>query len=111
MKPQREKRYSIGNTLDFLEIQRKEPGNRPRDERLRDYRNVELQLSHTEILRQSARCMDCGTPFCHAYGCPISNVIPEMNDWIYRGKWQEALNILLSTNNFPEFTGRVCPAP
>jgi glutamate synthase (NADPH/NADH) small chain len=111
MKPQREKRYSIGNTLDFLEIQRKDPGNRPKDERLRDYRNVELQLSHTEIQRQSARCMDCGTPFCHAYGCPISNVIPEMNDWVYRGKWREALSILLSTNNFPEFTGRVCPAP
>ena len=101
----------MGKPTGFLDFERKDPGYRPRDERLRDYKTVELQLSHTEINRQAARCMDCGTPFCHAYGCPVSNVIPEFNDWVYRGKWREALNILLSTNNFPEFTGRICPAP
>ena len=101
----------MGNPTDFMEIPRKDPEYRPRDRRLRDYRAVELQLSHTDIIRQAARCMDCGTPFCHAHGCPVSNVIPEFNDWVDRGKWREALNILLSTNNFPEFTGRICPAP
>jgi glutamate synthase (NADPH/NADH) small chain len=101
----------MGNPTGFLDFRRKDPGYRPREERLKDYRAVELQLSHSEIHRQAARCMDCGIPFCHAYGCPVSNVIPEFNDWVYRGKWREALDILLSTNNFPEFTGRICPAP
>ena len=95
----------------FLDYRRKDPGYRPVKKRLMDYRAVELQLTQEEIHRQATRCMDCGTPFCHAYGCPISNVIPEFNDWVYRGKWREALKTLLSTNNFPEFTGRICPAP
>jgi glutamate synthase (NADPH/NADH) small chain len=94
-----------------MEYKRKDPGYRPRDERLKDYKAVERQLSYDEIHRQAARCMDCGTPFCHAYGCPVANVIPEFNYFVCRGNWQEALNILLSANNFPEFTGRVCPAP
>ncbi|MBW2114705.1 MAG: glutamate synthase subunit beta [Deltaproteobacteria bacterium] len=95
----------------FMEDKRKDPGYRPRDERLRDYRAVERQLSYEEIHQQASRCMDCGTPFCHAYGCPVVNVVPEFNHFVYRGNWQQALNILLSANNFPEFTGRVCPAP
>ncbi len=95
----------------FLEYERKDPGYRPREERLRDYRAVERQLTHEGINRQAARCMECGTPFCHAYGCPVGNVIPEFNDHVFRGHWQQALDILLFRNNFPEFTGRVCPAP
>ncbi|MFP4037160.1 MAG: glutamate synthase subunit beta [Desulfobacteraceae bacterium] len=95
----------------FLEIPRKEPGYRPVEERLRDWRSVERQLGREEIHGQAARCMDCGTPFCHAYGCPLGNVVPEINGAVYRGRWDQALEILLSTNPFPEFTGRVCPAP
>ena len=94
-----------------MEYERKDPGYRPREERIRDYKAVERQLSYDEIHRQAARCMDCGTPFCHAYGCPVANVIPEFNYFVCKGNWQEALEILLSANNFPEFTGRVCPAP
>ncbi len=101
----------MGNPRGFLEFERREPGYRPREERLRDYKAVELRLSHREVLEQSARCMNCGTPFCHALGCPLSNVIPEFNDLVYRERWEDALDMLLSTNNFPEFTGRVCPAP
>ncbi len=94
-----------------MEYKRKDPGYRPREERIRDYRAVERLLSYDDIHQQAARCMDCGTPFCHAYGCPVANVIPEFNYFVCRGNWREALNILLSANNFPEFTGRVCPAP
>ena len=101
----------MGKVTGFLEYPRREPGYRPVAERLRDYRAVEQQLSHAEVQRQAARCMDCGTPFCHAFGCPLGNIIPEWNDWVYRGLYHEALEILLATNNFPEFTGRVCPAP
>lgn len=101
----------MGKPTGFIDYKRVDPKYRPKDKRLTDYKTVELMLSHDEIKRQSARCMDCGTPFCHAYGCPVSNVIPEFNDFVFRGKWQEALDILLSTNNFPEFTGRICPAP
>lgn len=101
----------MGKPTGFLEYERREPVYRPKDERLSDFNAVELQVSQQEIYRQAARCMDCGTPFCHVYGCPISNVIPEFNDFVYRGMWRQALEILLSTNNFPEFTGRICPAP
>jgi len=101
----------MGKAAGFLEYNRKEPGYRPRDERLRDHKAVEFEPSEKEIYHQAARCMDCGIPFCHGYGCPVSNVIPEFNDLVYRDHWQEALDILLSTNNFPEFTGRLCPAP
>jgi glutamate synthase (NADPH/NADH) small chain len=93
-----------------LDIRREEPGYRSREERLRDFRPVEQRLSEEEVRRQAARCMDCGTPFCHGCGCPLRNVIPELNDLVYRGRWKEALEVLLATNNFPEFTGRVCPA-
>jgi glutamate synthase (NADPH/NADH) small chain len=101
----------MGKPTGFMEYARKEPGYRPKADRLRDYRAVELPVEEKELIIQAARCMDCGIPFCHAYGCPVANVIPEFNDLLYRGHWQSALDILLSTNNFPEFTGRVCPAP
>ncbi|MDJ0831420.1 MAG: glutamate synthase subunit beta [Desulfobacterales bacterium] len=101
----------MGKPTGFLDYERKEPGYRTKKERLQDYKAVELQADDKETIIQSARCMDCGIPYCHAYGCPVANVIPEFNDLIYRNNWQGALDILLSTNNFPEFTGRVCPAP
>lgn len=101
----------MGKPKGFLEISRKDPGYRLKNERLRDYTAVECRPGHGEILEQAARCMDCGTPFCHAYGCPVSNIIPEFNEFVFRGMWREALQILLSKNNFPEFTGRICPAP
>jgi len=100
----------MGRPTGFLEHRRREPGYRPCGERLRDFNAVELQLSAEEITNQAARCMDCGTPFCHAFGCPLRNIIPELNDLAYRGHWKAALDLLLSTNNFPEFTGRICPA-
>jgi len=100
----------MGNPRGFLEIDRKEPGYRPADERVRDYKEVENHLSDDDIKKQASRCMDCGVPFCHGCGCPLSNNIPEFNDLVYRGRWQDALDILLATNNFPEFTGRICPA-
>ncbi|MBW1868126.1 MAG: glutamate synthase subunit beta [Deltaproteobacteria bacterium] len=101
----------MGDPRGFIEIKRKDAPYRSRDERLRDYKAVEHQLSYSDLNKQAARCMDCGTPFCHAYGCPISNLVPEFNDFAFRGNWQQALEILVSANNFPEFTGRVCPAP
>lgn len=100
----------MGRVGGFLDFNRKEPGYRKVSERLRDYKPVEKQLPEAEIRAQAARCMDCGTPFCHGCGCPLANVVPEVNDYVYQGRWQEALDILLSTNNFPEFTGRLCPA-
>lgn len=100
----------MGKAAGFMEYKRVDPTYRPVNERIMDYRPVERSLSQQEIVRQAARCMDCGTPFCHSYGCPLFNIIPEFNDYVYRGKWQQALDLLLSTNNFPEFTARVCPA-
>ncbi len=100
----------MGKVTGFMDYERRDPGYRPVDARVRDYRAVELQLSEAEVVEQAARCMDCGTPFCHGCGCPLLNVIPEFNDHVYHGRWKEALEILLATNNFPEFTGRICPA-
>jgi glutamate synthase (NADPH/NADH) small chain len=100
----------MGKVTGFMEYERQDPGYRPADERVRDYRAVELRPSEAELAEQAARCMDCGTPFCHGCGCPLLNVIPEFNDHVYHGRWKEALDILLATNNFPEFTGRICPA-
>lgn len=100
----------MGNPRGFLDISRKEPGYRPVDERVKDYREVEKKLSEDEAKAQASRCMDCGIPFCHGAGCPLGNMMPEFNELVYRGYWREALDILCSTNNFPEFTGRVCPA-
>ncbi len=99
----------------FIEVSRKDPGYRPKDERVKDYRAVERRLSDADLNEQAARCMDCGIPFCQSanssVGCPVVNVIPEFNDQVYHGKWREALELLLQGSCFPEFTGRICPAP
>ena len=109
----------MGKPTGFMEYKRELPADRPPLERINDWQEFHLHLSEEQQRTQGARCMDCGIPFCHsgllingmASGCPINNLIPEWNDLIYRGLWQEAVNRLLKTNNFPEFTGRVCPAP
>jgi glutamate synthase (NADPH) small chain len=95
----------------FFDIARVDPGYRPVEERLRDFRAAERQLGHEQIHEQTARCMGCGTPFCHALGCPLANLIPEFNEAAFHGHWEYALKLLLATNPFPELTGRVCPAP
>lgn len=100
----------MSNPRGFIEIERKDTEYRPVKERVRDYSEVEKRLSPDEIIQQAQRCMDCGVPFCHGTGCPLSNVIPEFNELVANGQWREALDILLSTSNFPEFTGRICPA-
>jgi glutamate synthase (NADPH/NADH) small chain len=99
------------NPTGFLDIPRKAAGYRGRDERLRDWREVERQLPEDQARRQAERCMDCGIPFCHGCGCPLANQIPELHALTQHGRWREALDLQLSTSNFPEFTGRVCPAP
>ncbi len=101
----------MGKPGGFLDFHRKDPGYRPVESRLKDYGAVELRLGDAETRAQAARCMDCGTPFCHGCGCPLANIVPELNDCVYHGRWQEALDLLLETNSFPEFTGRICPAP
>ncbi len=101
----------MGKPTGFLEYGRVEPPQREVEERVRDFAEVEELLSPEELRRQAARCMDCGIPFCHAFGCPLANVIPEWNEMAYRGKWRRALELLHATNNFPEVTGRICPAP
>jgi NAD(P)H-dependent glutamate synthase small subunit len=95
----------------FLEHPREDPANRPVAERVGDYKEIEqpLPLDRAEV--QASRCMDCGIPYCHAFGCPLGNRIPEFNDMVYRRQWRRALDLLHATNNFPEITGRLCPAP
>jgi glutamate synthase (NADPH/NADH) small chain len=100
----------MSNPRGFIEIQRKDAGYRPAEERVRDYAEVEQRLSEQEIREQASRCMDCGVPFCHGCGCPLGNVIPEFNELVSSGRWEDAIQVLFSTNNFPEFTGRICPA-
>jgi len=100
----------MGKITGFMEINRETPRRRPVEERLKDWREFELKLPDEKLREQGARCMDCGIPFCHK-GCPLGNIIPDWNDLVYRGRWKEAIERLHSTNNFPEFTGRVCPAP
>ena len=94
----------------FLEIARVVPDRRPVVERLRDWSEVYRDFPEKELRGQAARCMDCGIPFCHE-GCPLGNIIPDWNDLVYRDHWREAIARLSATNNFPEFTGRLCPAP
>ncbi|MEI6471024.1 MAG: FAD-dependent oxidoreductase, partial [Holophagaceae bacterium] len=109
----------MGKTTGFIEYQRELPADRPPLERLQDWNESHPRIPDEALQRQGARCMDCGTPFCHtgklmagmASGCPLNNLIPDWNDLVYRGQWQRALRRLTRTNNFPEFTGRVCPAP
>jgi glutamate synthase (NADPH/NADH) small chain len=100
----------MGKPKGFIEIPRQEPEYRPVEERLKDFNEVENHLNEEQAKQQAARCMNCGIPFCHGCGCPLANVIPEMNELIYDGHWRDALKILLSTSNFPEVTGRICPA-
>ncbi|APR86172.1 Glutamate synthase [NADPH] small chain [Minicystis rosea] len=100
----------MGKVTGFLQIAREEPGYLPAAERIHFYKEFSLPLADAGMRRQGARCMDCGIPFCQN-GCPVNNVIPDWNDLVYRGSFREALDVLHSTNNFPEFTGRVCPAP
>ena len=109
----------MGKSTGFMEYPRELPADRPVEERVRDWQEFHLHMSQDKLREQGARCMDCGTPFCHtgvllsgmASGCPIYNLIPEWNDLVYRNLWRQALDRLHRTNNFPEFTGRVCPAP
>ena len=100
----------MGKVTGFLELQRLQEGSEAPEQRLKHYREFVLHLTDAEASAQGARCMDCGIPFCQS-GCPVNNIIPDWNDLVYRGDWQQALATLQSTNNFPEFTGRVCPAP
>jgi glutamate synthase (NADPH/NADH) small chain len=100
----------MGKPTGFLEFDRELPKKRAPSERILDYRELEPRLDEDRSRSQAARCMDCGTPFCHS-GCPLGNIIPEFNDAVYKGDWALAYQILSSTNNFPEFTGRLCPAP
>jgi glutamate synthase (NADPH/NADH) small chain len=100
----------MGKVTGFMEFERHDRGYRPVEERIKHWREFVVPLSEKETKIQAARCMDCGIPYCHN-GCPINNQIPDWNDLVYRGRWRDALVNLHSTNNFPEFTGRVCPAP
>ena len=100
----------MGKITGFMELERIEEGYKPAAERLKHYREFVIGLEEPQAKLQAARCMDCGTPFCNS-GCPVNNIIPDFNDLVYRGDWQAALTVLHSTNNFPEFTGRICPAP
>ncbi len=100
----------MGDPRGFMKIPRKEAGNRPLQERIYDYGEVEQTLNTEDRRMQAARCMDCGIPFCH-WGCPVENIIPEWNELLYQGEWKKAIDLLHATNNFPEFTGRICPAP
>ena len=109
----------MGKPTGFLEFQRQPIPDRPPLERVKDWKEIHDHRVDENVSTQGSRCMDCGTPYCHtgmtlagvASGCPVNNLIPEWNDLVYRGRWKEALSRLRKTNNFPEFTGRVCPAP
>ncbi|MGP1992453.1 glutamate synthase subunit beta [Zobellia laminariae] len=100
----------MGKITGFLEFDRKVESYAPVEERVKSYHEFTVPMNEPELKDQGARCMDCGIPFCHS-GCPLGNLIPDFNDAVYRGKWEKAAKILHSTNNFPEFTGRLCPAP
>ena len=100
----------MGKATGFIEIARKKQPTRPVGDRVRDWQEVYLPYSVDTLRQQGARCMDCGIPFCHQ-GCPLGNLIPDWNDLVYHDRWQSAIERLLATNNFPEFTGRLCPAP
>ena len=100
----------MGKVTGFMEYERLEEGYEPVAKRVKTYKEFVIGLNADEAKVQGARCMDCGTPFCNS-GCPVNNVIPDFNDLVYRGDWRNASVVLHSTNNFPEFTGRICPAP
>jgi glutamate synthase (NADPH/NADH) small chain len=100
----------MGKVTGFMEYERLEEGYAPVAERKTHYKEFVIGLEEADAKIQSARCMDCGTPFCNN-GCPVNNIIPDFNDLVYRADWKNAFAVLDSTNNFPEFTGRICPAP
>ena len=100
----------MGKPTGFLEYERLSEAYAPVEQRLKHYKEFVVTLSDEEAAKQGARCMDCGIPFCNN-GCPVNNIIPDWNDLVYRGNWKEAIEVLHSTNNFPDFTGRICPAP
>jgi len=100
----------MGKPTGFMEFERLEEGYEPVEKRLTHYKEFVQTLSDDQAKTQGARCMDCGIPFCNN-GCPVNNIIPDWNDLVYRGNWKQALEVLHSTNNFPDFTGRICPAP
>ncbi|TNF62247.1 MAG: glutamate synthase subunit beta [Burkholderiales bacterium] len=100
----------MGKVTGFMEYERVEEGYKPVTERLKHYKEFVVGLDDEQARIQGARCMDCGTPFCNS-GCPVNNIIPDFNDLVYQGDWKNAITVLHSTNNFPEFTGRICPAP
>jgi glutamate synthase (NADPH) small chain len=100
----------MGKVTGFLEYERLEEGYEPVPQRVKNWKEFVIGLNAEQSKTQAARCMDCGTPFCNS-GCPVNNIIPDFNDLVFRGDWQNAMTVLHSTNNFPEFTGRVCPAP
>ena len=100
----------MGKVTGFMEFERIEEGYKPVAERLKHYKEFVVALDDAQANKQAARCMDCGTPFCNN-GCPVNNIIPDFNDMVYRNDWKAAIDTLHSTNNFPEFTGRICPAP
>ena len=105
----------MGKVTGFLELDRQAPKYRPASDRIRNYREFTIPLPEQNLRDQASRCMDCGIPFCHdvkgVKGCPVNNQIPDWNDLVYRGEWEQAAENLHTTNNFPEFTGRICPAP
>jgi glutamate synthase (NADPH) small chain len=100
----------MGKATGFMEFERIEEGYKPVPERVKNYKEFVIALDDSDAKKQSARCMDCGTPFCNN-GCPVNNIIPDFNDLVFQGDWKNAITVLHSTNNFPEFTGRICPAP
>src|SRR3546814_255990 len=100
----------MGKETGFLELDRHERDYLAPSERVKNYREFVIQPSDDTLQAQASRCMNCGIPYCHN-GCPVNNVIPDWNNLVYEGDWRRALDVLHSTNNFPEFTGRVCPAP
>jgi glutamate synthase (NADPH/NADH) small chain len=100
----------MGKITGFMEFERLEEGYKPVSERVKNYKEFVIVLDDSQAKAQSARCMDCGTPFCNS-GCPVNNIIPDFNELVFQGDWKNAIEVLHSTNNFPEFTGRICPAP
>jgi glutamate synthase (NADPH/NADH) small chain len=101
----------MGEVKGFLKYKRQDASHRPVEERIRDFSELDIPLTPDQLRQQTARCMDCGIPFCHGVGCPLKNCIPDFNELVYKNRWQQACQLLHSTNNFPEITARVCPAP
>ena len=100
----------MGKATGFLEYELRDRKYRPAKERIQHFNEFIIPLSDKQLSRQGARCMDCGIPYCHN-GCPVNNIIPDWNDLVFKENYKEAIEVLHSTNNFPEFTGRICPAP